>query len=55
MLDGADRGCADEAAGDIQKGRPQGEVRGRNGTGTVRRQGATASEKDDRGAGGSKE
>ena len=53
-LDGADRGRAEEAAGDTQKGRRQGEETGGQGRGTVRRRGAMASGKDDRGAGGSK-
>ena len=46
---------AEGAAGDSQKGRRQGEVRGGKGRGTLRRRGAAASGKENRGEGGSKE
>ena len=42
-LDGADRGRADGAAGDTQKGRRQREMRGGKGRGAVRRRGAATS------------
>ena len=53
--EGPDRGRAEVAARDTQKGWGQGEVRGGKGSRTVRGRSDTASGKEDSGVGGSRE